>query len=458
MNAFTPDETMHRLIKEAMDSGVAATRADAERLFRGYRVCFAIDAEDATQHAHQIALLTGIMLANRVFLGGVAVTGALDAPLRVPAQRGATLRDAIVAAGAVPDVGGADAWPTLFIGGKPRERGNGFRVRTVFGDWRGGVVPAHAEFESGEGPVMPLSPMLAAALAVSEAFFYVQGKMPIAGRRAVGFSLWQPRAKIWLHPDADAPPLGYLPSKLWLIGLGHLGQAYLWALGLLPYPKPSNALLVLQDIDPITPLTWSTSILSTPGMAGIMKTRAMAAWLEGRGFQTRIVERRFDASCVRQDDEPMIGLCGIDNALGRQALERVGFSLVVEAGLGRGHRDFRTMRLHTLPGNRSAAEIWASGGETEDVSDRAAYKKMLETGELDRCGVTLLADKAVGAPFVGSVAACFVISEVLRLLHGGPLHHLIDLDLQSPDHRTVAPSTTSFDALNPGFITVQAAP
>jgi hypothetical protein len=454
MNAHTPDETLHRLVKEAMDSGAATSRTEAEALFQGYRVCFSITEDDAAEPAHQIALLTGIMLASRVFLGGVAVTGTLDVPLRVPVGRGATLREAVVAAGGKPDADGGGAWPSIFIGGPPRRRGDGFRVRAVFGDWRGGVVPAHAEFETGEAPVMPLAAMLAGALAVSEAFFHVQGKTPVAGRRAVGFSLWRPASKTWLQRDSDAPALRYLPSKLWLIGLGHLGQAYLWALGLLPYPKPTGALLVLQDIDRITPSTWSTSILSTLDMAGAMKTRAIATWAENRSFDTRIIERRFDASSVRQDDDPMIALCGIDNALGRQALDRVGFSFVVEAGLGRGHRDFRTMRLHTLPGSRSAAEIWPTAAEGEDVSDRAAYQKMLESGELDRCGVTLLAGKAIGAPFVGAVAACFVIAEVLRLLHGGPLHHLIDLDLQSPDHRTVAPHATNFDALNPGFVAV----
>jgi hypothetical protein len=48
-----------------------------------------------------------------------------------------------------------------------------------------------------------------------------------------------------------------------------------------------------------------------------------------------------------------------------------------------------------------------------------------------------------------------VIAGALRLLHGGPLNHLMDLDLQSPDHRTVAPYVSSFDALNSGFIAVQ---
>ena len=44
---------------------------------------------------------------------------------------------------------------------------------------------------------------------------------------------------------------------------------------------------------------------------------------------------------------------------------------------------------------------------------------MLDEGSLDRCGVTLLAGKAVGAPFVGTLAATLVLAEVLRLLHGG---------------------------------------
>jgi hypothetical protein len=81
---------------------------------------------------------------------------------------------------------------------------------------------------------------------------------------------------------------------------------------------------------------------------------------------------------------------------------------------------------------------------------------MLQDGELDQCGITLLAGKAVGAPFVGAVAACFAVAEVLRLLHGGPLHHLIDLDLRSPEHRAVAGHAQNFEALNPGFVAVPA--
>jgi hypothetical protein len=454
MNAFTPADTLHRLVKQAMDSGTAASLAEAEDLFRGYGKAFSIGAAEAVQHAHQIALLTGVALARRVFLGGVSVTGELDVPLLVPGAPGSSLSEAVRLLGAEVAEEEPLHRPCISIGGAARDRRAGFDVRAVFAGWRGGVVPAHAPFADGEIDIMPLAPMLAAAMAVSEAFFYVQGQTPAAGRRSVGFSLWQPARKDWLAPDGDAPVLRYLPSNLWLIGLGHLGQAYLWALGLLPYPKPTGASLILQDTDLITPSTWSTSILTDTAMAGVMKTRAMASWAEQRGFGVCIHERLFDASFMRRDEEPAIALCGVDNALARRALDRVGFAFVVEVGLGRGHRDFRTIRLHTLPGSRPASEIWKSGGDGEDVTDRAAYQHMLKEGTLDTCGITLLAGKAVGAPFVGAVAACFAVAEVLRLLHGGPLHYLLDFDLQSPEHRTVASRPPTFEALNPGFIEV----
>jgi hypothetical protein len=456
MNAFTPADTLHRLVKQAIDSGIASSVDEANALFHGYRLCLVIGEADVRHPAHQAALLTAVALARRVFLGGVTVAGPLDAPLVVPLPFGASLAAAVEALGGHRVAGEPADVPCIFIGEGSRPRGTGFRVRVVYAGWRGGVMPAHAEFLVTEDYVVPLAAMLAAALAVSEAFFFVQGQTPVAGRRPVGLSVWQPARTDWLAPDEDAPPLQYLPSNLWLIGLGHLGQAYLWALGLLPYPQPTGLSLVLQDVDIITPSTESTSVLSERSMAGVKKTRAMAAWTERRGFTAAILERLFDASFSRNEHEPAIALCGLDNALGRRALDQVGFPLIIEAGLGRGHRDFRTIRLHTLPGSRTATDIWKATSNQEDLTDRAAYQKMLHDGRLDRCGVTLLAGKAVGAPFVGAVAACLVIGEVLRLLHGGRLSQLTDLDLQSVEHRTVVPQINDFRGFNPGYVKASA--
>jgi hypothetical protein len=451
MTMFAPAETLHRLVKQAIDSGAASTVQEAEDRFRGYRLGLAIGAAEVADPMAQSALLTAVALGRRVFLGGVSVSGPLDCPLTVPLPLGATLAEAITKLGGMmtPAV---DGTPMVFIGGTARPRSPGFAIRAAWAGWRGGILPGHSELCPEAGPAMPLAAMLAAGLAINEAFLFVNGEVPAAGRRVTGLSLWRPAPGVtWLDQNLDEPALTYLPTRLWLIGLGHLGQAYLWGLSLLPYDKPAEVSLVLQDIDVITPSTESTSMLSDAGMVGQKKTRAMATWSERRGFGTILNERLFDGGFQRQAEEPVIALCGLDNALGRRALDQVGFDLVVEAGLGRGHRDFRTMRLHVLPGSRPATEIWKATGTAESVEDRAAYRTMLESGHLDRCGITLLAGKAVGAPFVGAVAATLALSEVLRLLHGGPVHRLIDLDLQSVDQRVAAIHGTAFSGLNPGY-------
>lgn len=453
---YAADEQLHRLIKRALDSGEASTVHEAEQLFLGYQLELCIDAEQAKNALDQAALLTAVAVARRVFLGGVFISGELDVELQVLRPFGSTLGGAVLTLGGRLEPAPLDT-PKVFIGGGPRRSPAAFAIRTAAAGWRGGVLPAASERAPAIGPVNPLAAMLAAGLAVNEAFLHVGGGAANAGRRTAGFSLWDPAPSTdWLEPDRAEPPLQYLPTSLWLIGLGHLGQAYLWALSLLPYDDPAALSLVLQDVDLITPSTESTSILTSDDMVGLPKTRAMAEVSEEFGFRTRIVERLFDSEFARRPDEPAVALCGIDNALGRRALDQVGFSLVLEAGLGRGHRDFRAMRLHALPGQRSAADIWRIRSE-EEVVDAAqpAYRRMLESGELDRCGITRLAGRAVGAPFVGAVAASLVLSELLRILHGSSPSSVIDLDLECVEHRTVVPSLQDFSAANPGFTGVR---
>ena len=452
MTNFAPAETLHRLVKHAIDSGAADTLAEAEALFRGYRLHIELPSEAADDPVHQASLLTAVALGRRVFLGGVTVSGSLGADLAVPLPFGETLADAVRALGGQTSDGAGGA-PTVVIGGGPTKRREGFCIRTAAAGWRGGILPAHAELVPASGPMMSLAGMLSAALAINEVYLFLNGGAPSAGRRAVGLSLWRPGLEAdWLAADDGEPVLTYLPSRLWLIGLGHLGQAYLWALGLLPFNTPKDVGLVLQDIDVISPSTESTSILSDAKLIGQKKTRAMAVWAEKRGFEVAIQERLFDASFRRQAGEPAVALCGLDNAAGRIALDQVGFDFIVEAGLGRGYRDFRTMRLHVLPGSRSAAEIWKAAPAPDTVEDRPAYVRLLAEGSLDRCGMTLLAGKAVGAPFVGAVASTLAIAEVLRLLHGGLIHRLLDVDLLSLDQRVTSPHQLDFRGSNPGFV------
>jgi hypothetical protein len=434
MENYSVAESLHRLIKEALDSGAAASIGEAEEMFKGFRVGFEISEEDAQDAMQQAALLTGVALARRVFLGGVRVSCPEGVPIKLGLPVGNTLGEAVVNLGGKLASPGGD--PLVTFGSRPRKRSDRFHIRTVFEGWRGGIVPAYSEITMAGAGAVPLAPMLAGALAVNECFGFVRSKGVIFGKRAVGLSLWKPAAsEDWTEPASDGPPVTYLPDRLWLIGLGHLGQAFLWALGLLDYSDPSALSVVLQDVDVITPASVSTSVLTDASLIGRKKTRALADWCGARGFDASIIERRFKADFCRQPHEPSIALCGVDNALARQDLDQAGFDFIVEAGLGRGHLNYRSMRLHTLPGPRSAASIWKSGEDVNGVESRPAYEKLLKDGGLDRCGITLLAGKAVGAPFVGAVAACFAIAEILRLLHGGTVHELIELDLQAVEHR-----------------------
>lgn len=266
---------------------------------------------------------------------------------------------------------------------------------------------------------MALAPAVAAAACAAEAFFFHAGDHPMAGKRATGLSLWEPGAD-WATPNPVEPALAFLPSRLWLIGLGNLGQAYAWLLACLPYDDPAEVELMLQDFDRIAESNDSTSLLTSSRAIGRMKTRWVARWLERRRFVTFLEERRFGEWTQRHGAEPGVALCGVDNALARSALERAGFELVVESGLGAGPQSFRNFSMHSFPGPRQAAQIWPATEDAAgpDVSEQPAYSELRQKG-MDACGLAQLASRTVGVPFVGLFAGALVIGELLRRLHGG---------------------------------------
>ena len=140
-------------------------------------------------------------------------------------------------------------------------RSSVFERRSMAG--LGAVVPLDRGLRLPEQQECVPAGVLAGALGVSEAFQFVRGDNAVAGRRDVGLSLWQPDKSIhWLDTGELGPALERLPASAWLIGLGHLGQALLWTLGLLPYASPEEVSLVLQDFDELVEANDSTSLLT----------------------------------------------------------------------------------------------------------------------------------------------------------------------------------------------------
>lgn len=444
-------ESLNRLVKLDLDLGHAATIEEAYERFSQYRATVAIDASVARSAHHQTCLLTLLTLANRCFLGGVSVCGDLNVPLRTSLPFGSSLRDAVIALGG-RIVSRIDAEDPLIIVGDVSAAGLPARaLRCTFEGWRGGIVPVthkqHLSETDAIGPAISLS----AALAVNEVFTLLRGDNAEAGYRPVGGSLWDIEASAsWLHRSSDGPCLSFLPTGAWLAGLGHLGQAYAWNLMLLPYADPEELSLVLQDFDTVTEATTSTGMLAQTSAIGHRKTRMVSQLLERRGYQTQLVERRFDDSLVINDEEPRILIAGFDNALARQHLEAPGFELIVDAGLGDGSDDFQAIRLHRFPARRAAHDVWTQlQAPPAGKTDRPAYEDLSARG-LDQCGITLLAERAVGAPFVGCTAAAIAVSEILRTIHGGPSYSVIDLDLRAPGHWIGAPNDHGHIS-NPGI-------
>jgi hypothetical protein len=462
----------HRTAKLLMDSGEAATREEADAILGGYRMVVHLGSSAADSATLQAAALTAVNAGARCFLGGVCVTGALDVPLRVRWPTRVTLGEALAAVGARPVWASAGQDPHVYIG----ESGScvatsEFAVRATFNGWRAGIVP------SGDAPLAERqefipSGVLAGGLAVSETFWYhrrngVGGGQADVGRRAAGLSLWEPGTVADWRTLDDGPLLLAAPSRLWLIGLGHLGQAYLWTIGMLPYIDSSEVELVLQDFDMLTVANSSTGLLTMPPFRRRLKTRIAAEWMEARGFRTRLVERPFGPHIHVGPDDPTLALAGVDRIDARSALEQAGFRCVIDGGLGRGEA-FHGIQIHGFPGSRRATDMWrradiAKRNPTNRLLGLPAYRALVgaasargEDPEELRCGLTRLANCVVAAAFVGASAAAVVVSEALRVASGEAHHEVVDFNIHDLRHRTAVSTARPLHAYNPGIAGLKA--
>lgn len=432
-------ESMHRLAKMALDAGEVASPEEALELFSRYRLRLHLGDGWADTLAGQACFLTALNTATRAFLGGVEVYGDLSPALGVPLYEGRVAYNVVAELGGDVTESAASGLPTLVLGAVPSAPLPAFCVRMSWDHWRASITPVNGDVGLICLNDNPLAGVAAAALGVNEAFLHIQGDLPDAGYRTVGLSLWQPLAvNDWQAETHRGPVLQYLPKSLWLVGLGHLGQAYAWTLGMLPYPIDGRPHLVLQDLDKAAKSNLSTCMLLSAGDLGKRKVRHIGQRLEAAGFTTGLVERRFGPNHLLMIDEPSTALFGVDNMAARRDLDSAGFAFVVEAGLGSGYRDFRNIRTHAFPGPRRPSEVWTADAAAQSrIELNDAYKKLAHERN-DLCGITQLASRAVATPFVGAMAATLVLSEVIRPLHGGQVFPTLDMQMKNIRYRTGA--------------------
>jgi len=426
MPAIDP-ESVDRVAKLLVDAGDAASFPEAEALLRTYRMQLVIGAEQCAQAPWQAAALSIVNTAKRAMHGGVTVILNEDSPCLVPFGHGEPLSSVLALLGGTLAEQREPGVATIALGTHEPPVGSAPCVWASAQGWIATVSPTP--------PVPPAvaaetpAAVLAGSLAVSEIFQWLRGHV-VAADRTLHVSLWNP------GEQQDGPPITHLPAELWLLGLGHLGQAYAWLLSLLPYPLKGSRALFLQDDDCLSAANRATSLLHSGSAITQRKTRLLASVMDELGWETTLIERRYHGGKLRTPGEPGVLLGGVDNLDARRSLDEAGFPVVYDAGLGAGPDGFLAMSIRRLPGSRPSRETWPAPRPRPQRELSGAYAQ-LEALSGDRCGVEMLANRTVATSFVGLAAACFLIGGLLRELHGGPALELVDLSLRDPSQITV---------------------
>lgn len=452
-------DNLHRTTKLEVDSGKAHSFCEAQRIADSHILQIHVGTGIAASPTRQAMLLTAVNAGHRAFVGGVHVYTETHDAVSVPWTKGLTIpQSAEKFNGTVVEHLTSDH-PTLVIGCTNNPPQGSVVIHATWEGWIGAAVDNQAD-RLPEMTEFPLAGILSVALGISEAFRHTQG-CQTAGRRPIGLSLWKPQDN-WRDNNSLGPTDYYLPTNLWLIGLGHLGQAYAWALGFLPYPPSHPVKVVLQDYDSIVKANVSTGMLTESSKVGCKKTRVVAGQLEEIAFCTSIIERSFDHETRCGSTERWVALAGLDNPASRRYLEKAGFDLVVDAGISGEPDDYDAVRIHSFPSGICAKTTWPRSGapqlprSTSQPAYNALRDKLMATSNQHpndiQCGIIALAEQPVGVAYVGCATAALVLSEVLRSLTGGQRFQGLSYRLRDGQPARVSPNVIKCLGTNPGVV------
>lgn len=405
----------------------------------GLKFAIVIDPRDAEHYGSQMCLLTATNLAWRVSgnFGSVSVHGVSDQACHqmVAPDKSLSRYIADIGGRCVTDIPDDDQ--LIILIGSASLKGGCFQIRAVFSDWVGGIMRQdHTPVRSDKG-ILPLGPTLAASMAVWECFCFYDGHGTAVGRTNIGVDLWTMRPDNLSNLGKDCAENIHLPDKLWCLGLGHLGQAYLWLIGHLPYNdnERKSMLLKIQDYDTIGSSTTSTSVLSFANDIGEKKTDVCAAWLGKRGFNPHLVPGTFNSD-TKFDFGTDVVLGGLDNLPSRRAVMVRQPVLYIDAGLGNRIDTFQSMRILAPSYDKQPTDVWPDQTSSTHEKIPEAIKRLQDEGRLDQCGAVTLGNTAVGFPFVGMCAATMVLAQAINQRNNRQVFEKINFDLRSPTEMT----------------------
>lgn len=394
---------------------------EAEERLVSVKVVIRAATDQVATAAGQAAALTAVATAVKCF-GSAALLANPEQPLVKPLPIGKTLGSAAMALGAaIIQEMPANATHLIAIGSRQAQKEAVF-VRCWWDGWTAGILPSWDERSCGNS-CNPLAGVFAGALAVRAVFAEaVQGKR--ATIRASLASLWQP----WEDPATApaGPDTTYLPSSLWFIGLGHVGQGFLWSLSFLTVASGSA---VLQDDQTAGEENVATGLLTADVDVGEMKTRVAARWVEELGWKTSLLERRHYGDIRPRDDDPAVVLTSIDEPRARMKIAGADFTYMIDAGVGHGPGDFDRAQVRILPKGSDPKQFWSVPEPAKDVD---ALLRLKAYQAYDQCGAFPLAEASAAVPFVGAAVGAVAIAQLLRLGSMQSTMQLMTMDLECP--------------------------
>ena len=426
-------DNINRLCLAFMEKD-GCSEIEAEKKLSSLKLYITCGKNIHTHRSTQVSLLSAINMGVRAFLGGVYVylPGQVKSLVNWPTCE--FLNEIVVQLGGIVTDSDSESDDVLYIG---EDELNLKKYRLFSNEWQGGIlIPGDDRTlrDSYRNNNSCLGSIAAASIGVGILFLQKSGIQSSRLIESKGISLWRPDLH-WLDSEAYGPKVHYLPKNLWIIGLGHLGQAYLWDLSFLPFKSPSDVMIFLQDQDKVVQANISSSLLTNNNSIRKFKTRICSDFLEERGFQTRITERFADENlqCFLEE-EPQIALCGLDNPSSRLKLEKSKFAYLIDCGLGGSLSSFDEIMISSNPGQNDYS-FWRTQATTSKKVLHPKVESIINNNLNNKCGIlaTDIAGKAISSSFIGGLAGTIVLSELLRGLNDGKRFRKLSIRLRNLD-------------------------
>lgn len=281
----------------------------------------------------------------------------------------------------------------------------------IFGDARSNII----SFETllppeGQGANPTSSFALAGYLSYS-ALAQVVGVPPFrGGNRVTTLDL----------PSAGKFDPSCLNTNLSVLGLGHIGNAYLALLFFISRRFPSKPQLILIDKDRIESLNWTTNILlpENQSWVGIPKVDALAELTRTWGYETISLITDINWGWTAPPGS-RYAMLGFDNFTARRIAVAAGYDWLIESGVG---TSFERPRIswHSLPPDNGIAKR-LFGKESmrpleQDVEDTPFIHHL--KSENAGCGWLTFQGIQASAPSMGLVAAAYGWCELQIAISG----------------------------------------